>query len=378
MTYYTGEKDARALMVRCSNSHCEDDDIFKCEWTGELGDLKDHHLKCPLEPLPCPNKCIENGKEVKIARKYLEKHMEDECLNRSYVCPHCNEKGTYLERTTTHFETCKKVDVPCPNKPCSVVVLREELENHLSSECLHTAIPCSHFEVGCLDRLQRQDLKEHETDMTLHMDKAKATIAAQRDTIRELKESMKKLEFKMKREIAATSEKSYLMRNGQITFKMIRFSEYASTSKEFKSRPFYTGHRGYKMCVIVEANGASKGKGTYLSIYAHLMKGENDDRLRWPLVGTVTFELLNQVADHGHRKSSCIFPSDDKDNHRVIGHEIADAGYGCPKFISHAKLGVGSVHEVSKDVQYLKDDTLYLRVAVEAPDPVDHNWLKCY
>ena len=50
------------------------------------------------------------------------------------------------------------------------------------------------------------------------------------------------------------------------------------------------------------------------------MRGEHDDSLQWPLVGTVTFELLNQLGNHTHRKQTCSF---DKDNHRVVDRDIA-------------------------------------------------------
>ena len=40
-----------------------------------------------------------------------------------------------------------------------------------------------------------------------------------------------------------------------------------------------------KMCISVNANGNGDGKGTHVSVYAYLMKGENDDLLTWPLLG---------------------------------------------------------------------------------------------
>jgi TNF receptor-associated factor 4 len=50
------------------------------------------------------------------------------------------------------------------------------------------------------------------------------------------------------------------------------------------------------MCLGVYANGNGQGEGTHVSVGAHLMKGENDDHLTWPL-WKVTVKLLNQLED---------------------------------------------------------------------------------
>ena len=51
--------------------------------------------------------------------------------------------------------------------------------------------------------------------------------------------------------------------------------------------PFYSGPGGYKLCIKVYANGTGKGKGTHLSVYAYLMRGDNDDYLLWPFTRIV-------------------------------------------------------------------------------------------
>lgn len=367
----TGDKDVRALQVRCDN-RCETD---SCKWVGELGDLEQHRSTCPLQRVPCPNKCQQE--ERKIPRRDLQEHLRAECPNRPHSCPHCNRKGTYSELTTSHTNQCPKIPIICPNSPCSTVITRETREEHERSECLFAAAPCCHSDIGCPARLRRVELVEHEAELQLHLETAKTTMAALKRHVAGLQEGMARLELKAKKELASVAERADMLLNGQTTFKIPEFSLYKANNKEFRSQPFYTRRRGYKLCVIVEPNGTSRlAKGGYMSVYAHLMRGEHDDSLQWPLVGTVTFELLNQLGNRGHRKRSCNFPADDKDNHRLLAQEIADAGYGCPKFISHAKLMAGGGgHE---EVLFLKGDAIYLRVSVEAPDPPDCDWLKCY
>jgi hypothetical protein len=250
------------------------------------------------------------------------------------------------------------------------------MKHHTTTECLYATAKCCHSEVGCTAELKRKELLEHEADVSLHLGKAKVMITTLRGHVTELTSNISKLEGKMKleveRETALMLDRAHLISKGQTTFRMGDFTAHRNASIEFKSKPFHTSPQGYKMCIIIEANGVPKARGAHVSVYAHLMRGEHDNKLLWPLVGTVTFELLNQLGDHDHRKRTCTFPPDDKDNHRVVHEEIAGAGYGCPKFISHAKLCPAD------HVQYLKDDAIYLRVSVEAPNPVGYNWLQCY
>lgn len=381
LSFPAGEKDVRALLVRCDN-HDTGDTADTCDWTGELGDLEYHLSSCPLEAVPCPNKCHSNGggggedgtEPVKIRRRHLQAHLSDECPNRPHTCPHCRQTGTYAEMQGPHVGECMKRPIQCPNTPCPFQVTRETLREHNRSQCLYATDVCCHSDVGCSARLMRVKLREHEADASSHLETARFMIASLKKQVAELKAGLSKMEERAKKELSTARERTDLLTRGQTVFKIADFSLYRSGSREFRSKPFFTRHHGYKMCIIVEANGAAKVKGTYVSVYAHLMRGEHDDALPWPMAGTVTFELLNQVGNHGHRKRSCTFPPDDKDNRRVIGQEIADTGYGCPKFVSHAKLEQGE----GKEVQYLKDDAVYLRVSVEVQDPPDFDWLKCY
>ena len=68
------------------------------------------------------------------------------------------------------------------------------------------------------------------------------------------------------------------------------------------SKPFYTGPKGYKMCLGVFPGGNGDGKGNSISVFIHMMKGECDSELKWPFRGSVVVELLNQMADHTHHR----------------------------------------------------------------------------
>uniref|UniRef100_A0A7N5KMN0 TNF receptor-associated factor n=1 Tax=Ailuropoda melanoleuca TaxID=9646 RepID=A0A7N5KMN0_AILME len=60
------------------------------------------------------------------------------------------------------------------------------------------------------------------------------------------------------------------------------------------SQPFYTGYFGYKMCARVYLNGDGMGKGTHLSLFFVIMRGEYDALLPWPFKQKVTLMLMDQ------------------------------------------------------------------------------------
>ena len=98
---------------------------------------------------------------------------------------------------------------------------------------------------------------------------------------------------------------------------MLNFEQHKIDHDDWYSPPFYTHLRGYKMCLGVCANGYDKGKGTHVSVYAHLMRGEFDDHLKWPFQGHVTVAMLNQLEDNNHATETIRFTS--TTNIEVIG-----------------------------------------------------------
>lgn len=114
------------------------------------------------------------------------------------------------------------------------------------------------------------------------------------------------------------------------------------------------------MCLGVVANGNGRGKGTHVSVYTCLMRGDNDDNLKWPFKGTIRVSLLNHLEDGQHFTKETWFPKDYPEDisGRVTGREKASSNCGQPQFISHRDLG----YHADKKCQYLKDNTLFFRV----------------
>ena len=109
-----------------------------------------------------------------------------------------------------------------------------------------------------------------------------------------------------------------------------------------------------------------KGKAL-VSVYAYLMRGDNDDNLKWPFKGTIKVSLLNQLEDGQHHTMQVCSAEDDvPEDIQTSIHDIRkDTVYvkRCFQFISHQDLDYCS----SKNCQYLKDDTVFFRVECIVP-----------
>ena len=131
---------------------------------------------------------------------------------------------------------------------------------------------------------------------------------------------------------------------------------------ELYTDPFYTAQGGYKMALSVYPNGHGLGKGTHISAFIYLMKGENDHNLPFPFSGIFTIKLLNWKQDTGHVVKSVVFnetTSLESSQQVTTGQRAANSqGYG--GFMSHTKL-----MEESSDHQYLHEDKLCFQILFE-------------
>ena len=69
------------------------------------------------------------------------------------------------------------------------------------------------------------------------------------------------------------------------------FLAHKLSNKPWLSPPFCTHKNGYKFKLVVYPNGFGPGSGSHLSTFVYLAAGEHDEKLKWPFVGSVTFQL---------------------------------------------------------------------------------------
>ncbi len=314
-----------------------------CPWTGTIGTLDTHLATCEYLLITCPNKCEDDkdGGQIQLMRKDLEEHVQSRCLKRAFECPHCGEKGTYASIMVEHDKVCKKKMVACPNQGsgCPLSVERGKTKQHVSV-CEFTEVACAYESLGCGVRMMRKDVEKHKREAReKHLDLALDTVSSREEQHKTLLEGV------------------------VFVFKLPGYASKKEEDERFYSTPFYTHSGGYKFSIRVDANGNGDGDGTHVSVFTEISEGRYDDQLPWPFKGSVTYQLLNQLADDRHHHIVNIFTD-------TADMQVGSCS-GCQQFLPHSSL----CHDPATNVQYLLDDTLYFRVSVK----VDNHkpWLVC-
>ena len=137
------------------------------------------------------------------------------------------------------------------------------------------------------------------------------------------------------------------------------FSVYKRSNAIWWSQPFYTSVDGYKLQLKVYANGIGSGAGTHLSLYARLMKGDNDDKLSFPLNATITVQILNILSDFNHREETIDhYKASLEYRTRITEGDTAPGGWGNTQFISHTEL----LDNTNNSIKFIDNDKLYFRI----------------
>ena len=127
-----------------------------------------------------------------------------------------------------------------------------------------------------------------------------------------------------------------------------------------ESSPFYSC--GYKCRLKMNPNGFSNGKGTHLSLYMIMMRGENDATLEWPFRKTVIFTLIDQQETDASKQNiveSFHVPHPERDPRLLeqLKRPVSvqnSSRFGYNKFVSHKAL---------QERRYIADDAILIQVA---------------
>lgn len=373
-----GRRAIEVLRVKCDSNDLE------CNWEGTVGTLEQHMAKCEFAMVPCPKKCTHSNK---IMRKHLNKHLELYCPNRDTKCQECGVTGTYSYITQHHNQVCDMVLMPCSNSDCPQKVHRQTMKRHLEEECEHTTVTCKFSRIGCHAKMKRKRIQSHERDQDkFHFQMAFESTIKLQDTQSQLQQRVGELEkglqsaintnelkvdngekiknLELKLETAMKNVASLVVKNGPTVFEF-RVTQYLKKrhmNRVCMSRPFYTSTNGYRMVIKIDTNCNLHAHGRYVSVLARVIKGSSDRELPWPVTGSVSFVLLNQLEDRNHFGRTYYMS---RSENTVVGR---DRGFF--DFITQS----GLAFDLVKNTQYLKNDTLFFRVSV---DLNDHKpWLK--
>ncbi|XP_051965083.1 TNF receptor-associated factor 1-like [Xyrauchen texanus] len=135
-----------------------------------------------------------------------------------------------------------------------------------------------------------------------------------------------------------------------------RLREAATGQKISQYSPaFYTARYGFKVCMRLYLNGDGVGKGTHISLFFVIMKGDYDPVLSWPFRHKVTFFLIDQ--NHREHVIDAFRPDlSSASFHRPVSE--MNVASGCPLFFPLGKLR-------SPKHAYCKDDTTYIKCVVD-------------
>ena len=367
---YPIQREIKSLHIYCTKKE------KGCEWQGKLNDFNSHldsSNGCQFEEVKCSNEC---GKMIQ--RQYLTSHVETECPCRRVNCQYCHDTGEHQFIKGQHKEECPKLPLPCPNKCKFGSVLREDMEAH-RKECPLEMIQCEYYSVGCKRvKLARKDMENHNKDNLeehLRMTNHKLTnTEAQLFTV--LKQTANLTAILMNAQLGPNTAASHvnirsvhldsmaeIFKCGNqtcpVTIKMSEYSIKRRDAIEWFSDSFYTHHKGYKICLLVDAAGFDKGEGTHLSWYLYLMKGPHDDELTWPLRGKFKITLLNQISNSEHHSTTVTYHDDTPAIYtdRITKRNKAKNGWGKHQYISNE-----NINKVTPTCQFLKDDCLFFQV----------------
>ena len=121
--------------------------------------------------------------------------------------------------------------------------------------------------------------------------------------------------------------------------------------KDICSSPFYSAPFAYKFFLQIYLNGIGEHKGTHITLFFHIMKGEYDNLLEWPFSKKVTLTLLDQTEKKDH-KSFFIHPL-------TFNSELFS------KPISQSKRFACLIPQSMAYPGYITDNTLMIKCEVE-------------
>ena len=273
------------MMICCTNY------TVGCETVFPLQALKRHLDQkndegCGYIKVSCTIKC---GR--RFYRKDLQNHLENECRLREYTCQHdgCDCKDTYERVTGEHKRKCPHHPFDCPNRCGRRQIKRKDIPAHQET-CPKQPVDCPYRPAGCNMPLVREDVQRHlERSRDTHSLQLMGAITTMTSSVQAEITTLKS-RIRDKATTASLSCIETHLRLGKrtlqkigdtISVRMTGISEHMGTGQIWYSPPFYYMD-GYKMKLAVHFDPARE-----VSLSLILLKGEYDDRLRWPIAADV-------------------------------------------------------------------------------------------
>jgi TNF receptor-associated factor 2 len=205
------------------------------------------------------------------------------------------------------------------------------------------------MQMETMERQRRQEREQLDT-MDRKVKALERTVALKDVTISELD-----------LRITALEQTSY---EGTLLWKITDFSRrrqeaISGRMTSIYSPMFYTSKTGYKMCARLYLNGDGMGKGTHVSLFFVIMRGQYDALLKWPFRQKVTLMFLDQSGKDQHVMDA-FRPDPTSSSFKRPTTEMNIAS-GCPLFMSLTQLD-SPMHA------FVKDNSAFLKIIVNCED----------
>ncbi len=139
---------------------------------------------------------------------------------------------------------------------------------------------------------QRENLLTHISLLATNHAKQQAQINKQQDDLAE----QKAINIKQYEEIRALRmQLNTVTMVSTPVLAMTKYQQHKTNNVRWYSRPVYTHHQGYKICLGVDAKKNVIVGMLNMYVYVFFMRGEFDDSLTWPFQGEISIQLLYQV-----------------------------------------------------------------------------------
>ncbi|XP_051550448.1 TNF receptor-associated factor 5-like isoform X2 [Myxocyprinus asiaticus] len=370
-----------------------------CRQSYTVSQLLDHQkTSCPEVEVPCSNKCQQMIKRHKLQVHADEcSEVETDCIYKNYGCTVRDKRWKVLVHENTEFSSHVRLVLESNSKLEKQV---EQLQQDMLIQ--QGALKDKSLLVNSLDRdvtlcdstlttLQRsveeqrvhissvqRELRDLRDVLGSELNEELPSLRASLDSLRQqvavaesLREHLGVLEQTCQRhtrlldihvEQLQCNEQRFRQLestsyNGKLIWKVRDYWRRKEAAAPLNSTPFYTSHSGYKLSVRAYLGGDSSGRGTHLSLYVTIMRGDFDSLLPWPFRQNITLTLLDQSGSRNH-VTSAFSPDAGSDSFRRPTSDT-NVATGFPRFISHSDL------ETPRNAVYVRDDTLFIKVKVD-------------
>ncbi|KAI1896916.1 hypothetical protein AGOR_G00099800 [Albula goreensis] len=377
-----------------------------------LVQLNDHENNtCPEVKVPCPNRCAHMIKRHKLKEHFAEcPEVETDCVYKKYGCSirekrmivQVHEDAALNDHLLLVLENNTKLEKQINSLQQSMLLRHQELQERTSmvSSLERQVQPLVQQvtkgdQVLCAvqrsleeqrDRVSTVQLQLQQLSRAFGQDSSHSELVQFRGSLETLRQQVSVIEGLKER--LGELENNYLRHSvllnihvDRLQHNEERFHELESTSYNGKliwkirdyqkkkeaackghtppmlSTPFYTSRSGYKLSARAYLNGDGPGRGTHLSLYLVMMRGDFDSLLPWPFRQAVTLTVLDQSG--ARDDISDFFRPDTASSSFQRPTSEMNVASGFPCFVSHGNL------ESPKNAAYVKDDTLFIKIKVD-------------